>query len=189
MMALSGACPARAGTAEELANRVPRPLRQPSQRRSRLMHRSIGPGNRGVDDLVREVALQPKRESVESGFEDVARRRRCRRCAIGRYRRPRPPAVETEERCAMRVQDGGDEVASLLLLRKNHDHEASRAHVLHVMAKLSVLLHGPCQSNQRPLELREKPMFPTLWIQTMQVLISMKNIDVSLIDTGREQRL
>ena len=62
----------------------------------------------------------------------------------------------------MLVEDPRHEIASVLALRENHDHEASCAHVLHVMPKVCGFLDGPSQSNQRSLELGEEAMFDSL---------------------------
>jgi hypothetical protein len=85
------------------------------------------------------------------------------------------------------VENPRHEVWSILVFRKSHDHEASCSHILNVMPKVHGFLNRPSQSNQRSLELREEAMFGSTRIEAMQVLLSVKNIDVFSVNPRLNQ--
>ena len=97
-------------------------------------------------------------------------------------------AVEADELRTVVVEDSCHEIASIGVLRKNHDDEAPFAHVLHVMLKIGGLLRGPGQPDQRSLESRQEAMLRSARIEAMQAIFSVQDVDVLPVNPGPKQR-
>jgi hypothetical protein len=153
---------------------------------------TVGLSDRRVHDLVLKIKTQVECEPFELRFVGPA--------ALGldpgrvgaayvraRHGTPCPSTVETHELGAVRVENPRHEIASILVFRKNHDHEASCAHILDVMPKVHGLLSRPGQSNQRSLKLREEAMFGSARIEAVHVVLSVENIDVLSVNSRLKQ--
>jgi hypothetical protein len=87
------------------------------------------------------------------------------------------------------MKDSGDEIASCVAVRTNHDDEASFAHVFHMMAKIDGFLCRSSQSDHGSLEVGQEAMLGSARIETMQTFLSVKDVDVISGNPGAKQIL
>src|SRR5688572_18550742 len=89
----------------------------------------------------------------------------------------------------MSVQDVSCTRALIAFLCKYHDHETPCTYIFDMVAEMPGLLGRAGDSNERPLKLREKPVFLACGIEAMQVGFAVQNIDVFSIEAGLQQRI
>jgi hypothetical protein len=163
-----------------------------SQNARCAVHRSVGSSDRRVDDRVLEIKMQQEPDAVNLRFVRASMRRSGN--AFGRAREasagqgcPCPPAVEADELGAVAVEDSRHKIPPAWTLRTNHDDESPFAHVVDVMPEVEGFFRRSGQSDHGSLELGQVAVFRSAWIEAMQALLPVKNVDVFSIDSGLQQ--
>ena len=83
------------------------------------------------------------------------------------------------------MQDVGGDDALGPAFRQHHDHVSTGANILDVMGEVLELfeLEG---TNQRPVKLREESMLGACRIEAMEILFTVQDVDVLLVESGPE---